>query len=63
MRTLSVILLAVWLCIFGAINATWISMSVHNFGILTFIVGLVILVIEFFFYGTGEGRNWFRRPQ
>lgn len=61
MRTLSVILLAVWLCIFGAIDATWINMSVHDFGVLTFIVGLVILVIEFY-YGTGE-THWFRRPQ
>lgn len=62
MRTLSVILLAVWLCLFGAISATWITMQAHSFGVLTFIVGIVILIIEFFFYVSDE-RNWFRRPQ
>jgi putative effector of murein hydrolase LrgA (UPF0299 family) len=57
MKILSVVLLTVWLIIFGAINATWITMSTHNFGILTIIVGLAILLLELYF--TGVERKWF----
>ena len=56
MRTLSVILLAVWLILFGAIQATWITMAAHGFGIVTIIVGVAILVIEFFFWHREGGR-------
>lgn len=57
-HTVSVVLLSVWLMLFGAIQTTWISMTVHNFGVVTFIVGLAILLIEFFFYG--NEKHWFR---
>jgi hypothetical protein len=59
MRTLSVVLLSVWLCIFGATQATWITMQPHTFGVLTFVIGLVILIVEFFFYGNEN--HWFNR--
>jgi hypothetical protein len=52
MKSLSVILLAVWLMLFGAIQATWISMAAHSFGVLTFIVGLAILILEFYLWRT-----------
>jgi len=44
--------------LFGAINATWITMQPHTFGALTFIIGLVILLVELWFYGTSQG--WFK---
>ena len=56
MHSLSVILLAVWLILFGAINATWVTMQAHTFGVLTVIVGIAILVVEFFVW-RGEGRR------
>ena len=58
MKTLSIVLLTVWLMLFGAINATWITMQPHTFGALTFIIGLVILLVELWFYGTSQG--WFK---
>lgn len=58
MRTLSIVILSVWLMIFGAIQATWIAMSAHNFGVFTFFIGLVILILEFFWFGTE--RKWFK---
>lgn len=57
MRILSIVLLSVWLMLFGAIQATWVTMTTHNFGVLTFIVGLAILLVELFRYG-GE-KHWF----
>ena len=59
MRTLSVVLLSIWLMLSGAIQVSWITMSAHNFGVVTFLVGLVILIVEFFFYGTEN--HWFGR--
>ena len=53
MKAISVILLAVWLMLFGAIEATWITMQGHSFGVLTFIVGIVILIVEFFVWRSG----------
>lgn len=50
MTVLSVVLLTVWLLLFGAIQATWISMSAHGFGVVTFIIGLAILLLELFFW-------------
>jgi len=47
MKVLSIVLLAVWLMLFGALWATWVTMSVHAFGVLTFVIGLAILVIGF----------------
>ncbi len=58
-KTLSVVLLGVWLLLFGAIEATWVSMSAHNFGVVTFVVGVVILLVEFFFYV--RERGWVSR--
>ena len=52
MRTLSVVLLSVWLMLFGSIEAAWITMQPHTLGVLTFIVGLVSLLLGFFFYGS-----------
>jgi hypothetical protein len=57
MRNISVILLAVYLMFAGAYWANWISMQAHTFGVVTFVIGLAILVIEFFSWGNGNG--WF----
>ena len=54
---LSVIILSVWLLLFGATSATWIGISAHNFGVVTFVIGIIILVVEFFLYARGQ--NWF----
>lgn len=51
MQTLSVVLLSVWLMLLGAVWATWITITPHNLGVLTFIVGLAILLIELYFWG------------
>lgn len=57
MKTLSIVLLSVWLMLFGAQYATWITMTVHTFGVFTFIIGLAILLVELFFYGREQ--KWF----
>jgi hypothetical protein len=58
MKTLSIVLLTVWIMITGAISAAWITMLPHTYGVLTFIIGLVILLVELWFYGTSQG--WFK---
>jgi hypothetical protein len=59
MHILSIVLLTVWLALFGAITATWITMSTHTFGVVTFIIGLAILIIELYVQN-GE-HHWFGR--
>lgn len=44
----SVIILALWVIFVGAISATWISVSPHNLGILSVVVGIVVIGIELF---------------
>lgn len=46
--SISVIILAAWVLFVGAVWAAWISISQHNLGVLTVIVGLVVLAIEIF---------------
>lgn len=44
--------------IIGASWATWLTITAHNLGILTFIVGAVILAIELYFWNRdGRGRK------
>ena len=57
MRVLSIVLLVVWLILFGAIQATWVTMSAHNFGVLSVIFGIVILLNEFYVYRKIGVRN------
>lgn len=57
MHVLSVVLLTVWLMVVGALSAGWIAMTgynllSHTFGVLTFFVGLVILLIELWYIRT-----------
>jgi hypothetical protein len=59
MRTLSVVLLSVWLMLLGANWAAWITIPPHTLGVLTFLVGLAILLLELFFWGTEN--HWGRR--
>ena len=47
MKIVNIVLLSVWLMLFGAVTATWITMSAHSLGIVTFIVGVAILIIQF----------------
>ena len=58
MTILSIVLLTIWLMLFGAIQSGWVTMLPHTFGVLTFIIGLAILLLELFFFG--RGRNWFK---
>lgn len=56
MKSLSIVLLSVWLMLFGAIQATWLTMAAHDFGVVTFIVGIVVLVVEFYAWRTDRVR-------
>lgn len=53
MQTLSVVLLSVWLGLVGAVWATWVTITQHNLGVVTFVVGLAILLIELYFWNRG----------
>lgn len=44
----SVIILAIWLVFVGAVWATWVEISPHDLGVLTVVIGLVVLFIEIF---------------
>jgi hypothetical protein len=44
----SVVILALWAIFIGAVWATWITVSAHNLGILSVVIGVVILLIELF---------------
>lgn len=46
--SISVIILAIWAVFLGAVWATWVTITSHNLGLLTVIVGLVVLAIEIF---------------
>lgn len=46
--SISVIIIAIWMVFLGAVWATWIAITPHNLGVLTIIVGLVVLFIEIF---------------
>lgn len=46
MHRISAILLALLFIFIGAVWATWITVSAHNLGVLSVIVGLVVIVIE-----------------
>lgn len=45
---ISIIILGLWVVFFGAVQATWLTITPHNFGVLSVIVGLVVLFIEIF---------------
>jgi len=55
MKAISIVLIAAWLILYGAISATWLTISAHNFGVLSVIFGIVILVVEFLVW-RGEPR-------
>ena len=55
--SISVIILALWVLFVGAVWATWISISSHNLGVLSVVVGLVVLFIEIFTHW----QPWVRR--
>lgn len=46
--SISVIIIAAWMVFLGAVWATWITVSSHDLGVLTLIIGLIILFIEIF---------------
>lgn len=46
--SISIIVLAIWAVFLGAVWALWVGISSHNLGILTVVVGLVVLFIEIF---------------
>lgn len=48
MNKASIIILALWVVFLGAVWATWISISAHNLGVLSIIVGVVVLLVELF---------------
>lgn len=58
MKSISIILLAVWLILFGAVYGKLfgLTMDPHGFGIVTSIVGIVILVVEFWVWHTNPNR-------
>lgn len=58
MRSISVVLISVWFMLFGANLAGWISMPPHTMGFLMVVIGIVILLVEFFFLSSERG--WFR---
>jgi hypothetical protein len=43
---MTVILIAIWMVFVGAVWAGWVSTSGHTLGILTVIVGLVVVFFE-----------------
>lgn len=46
--SISVIILALWVVFVGSVWATWVTLTSHNLGVLSVIVGVVVLVIEIF---------------
>lgn len=45
---ISVIILALWVVFLGSVWATWITITQHDLGVLSVIVGLVVLFLEIF---------------
>lgn len=45
---LSVIILSFWVIFVGAVWATWITVTAHNLGVLSVVVGIVVIAIEVF---------------
>lgn len=46
--SISVVIIAIWMLFVGAVWDTWITINQHDFGVLTVIIGIVVLVIEIF---------------
>lgn len=44
----SIVLLGLWVVFVGAVLANWLTVTAHNLGVLSVIVGLVVVLIEVF---------------
>lgn len=44
------VILALWVIFVGAVWATWITITPHNLGVLSVVVGIIVLVIEILNY-------------
>lgn len=44
--SISLVIVGVWLIFLGSVWANWLSISAHSLGVLTVIVGIVILLLE-----------------
>lgn len=45
---ISVIILVLWVVFLGAVWGTWVAISPHNLGILSVVVGVIVLLVELF---------------